>query len=236
MSEFWNDRLILKTYAGSISYGTNTPESDTDYRGVCIPPKEYLLGLKSFDQHEQLQPTDEVIYSLRKFVNLAMANNPNIIDVLFVDQKHVVFENAFGKDLRNIRESFLSKNVYKTYGGYAHAQLKRMTTVAKNSEGKRLDSVDKYGYDTKNALHLIRLLRMGIEILETGAVNVFRPDGKELLEIRAGKYTKEEILAEANKLYSKLDTVYETSDLPRKPDFDTVNEWLIRTQEEALKW
>ena len=82
MDNFWNARCILKVVAGSRAYGTNTEDSDYDYRGICIQPKKYLLGLDKFEQHEEKEP-DTVIYSLEKFVRLALQNNPNILEILF---------------------------------------------------------------------------------------------------------------------------------------------------------
>ncbi|QOS99969.1 nucleotidyltransferase domain-containing protein [Brevibacterium sp. JNUCC-42] len=117
----WEKRLILKVYAGSISYRTNTKKSDEDFRGICIPDKNVLLGLHTFETKEKRESgeLDDVTYSLHKFVQLALQNNPNILDALFVANNHVVFINEFGKELREIRKEFISKQAYKTYGGYA---------------------------------------------------------------------------------------------------------------------
>lgn len=235
---FWESRLILKTYAGSLSYGTNLPESDTDFRGVCIPPVEYILGLNRFDQKEINQPNDEVIFSLDKFVRLAIDNNPNILDILFVDDRSVVFINDFGRELRDLRLAFLSKKVYKSYGGYAYSQLKRMTSLGSDANivGKRKASFDRFGYDTKNAMHLIRLLTMGIEILDTGNVEVYRPDKEFLKNIRSGKYTVTEIETAAIYLREELDQSYRLSALPETPNFDKINSWLISAHERAIQW
>jgi len=234
-NEFWETRLILKCYAGSYSYGTNTPESDEDFRGICIPPKNFLLGLDNFEQKE-FNDRDEVIYSLKKFVKLALDNNPNILDVLFVEPNHIVFINEFGKELRDLRYEFLSKKVYKTYGGYAYSQLKRLTHIGKNAKGKRLDDIRKYGFSTKNAMHLIRLLRMGIEILIEGEVHVLRHDSKELLRIRRGEYSLEKIQEEAKRLQKLLDEAYVRTELPAKPNYKLINEWLIDVHERSLNW
>ncbi len=235
MTDFIKDRLILKVYAGSHSYGTNTPESDEDFRGICIPPKSYLLGLDNFESKDTKNP-DEVIYSLHKFVQLALQNNPNILDALFVTNNHVLFINDFGKELRDIRYDFLSKNVYKTYGGYAYSQLRRMVTVEKNAIGKRSTIIEKFGYDTKNAMHLIRLLKMGIEVLTEGEVNVLRHDNKELLKIRNGAYSKQEIEEEAKRLQNLLDLAYVNSKLPSKANYHKINEWLVDVHARSLTW
>ncbi len=59
--------------------------------------------------------------------------------------------------------------------------------VERNAARKELEK--KHGFDSKHAAHLIRLLRMGLEIVNTGEVIVMRPDAQELLGIRNGACT-----------------------------------------------
>src|SRR5271156_6546414 len=78
------DRTVLLVRHGSHAYGTNTPASDEDFKGIAIPPKNYFLGtMHRFEQAELKAPEpDAVIYDIRKFFNLAADCNPNIIEVL----------------------------------------------------------------------------------------------------------------------------------------------------------
>ena len=82
-----NFKVIFKCLAGSHLYGTNTPESDYDERGVFIPSEEYYLGFT--DRIEQLEEksTDTTFFELKKFLHLACENNPNIIELLYVPEK-----------------------------------------------------------------------------------------------------------------------------------------------------
>jgi predicted nucleotidyltransferase len=222
--------------AGSHSYGTNTPESDMDFRGVCIPPIENLLGLDNkFEQYETKDP-DSVIYSLKKFVRLALQNNPNILDALFVDDEHVVYANEYGRELRELKYSFLSKRVFHTYGGYAHSRLKNLTEKGKNPIGYKKELIDKYGFDSKDASHLVRLMRMGIEILRDGEVNVYRPDREVLLKVRNGEFTLDEIKEEYEWLNEQLNKAYNESKLPDQPDYNKINGWLIDTHRKSMEW
>ena len=66
---------------------------------------------------------------------------------------------------------------------------------------KRKALVDKYKFDTKNASHCIRLLRMCMEALITGEVHVFREDASQLLEIKRGRWSLEQVKAEADRLF-----------------------------------
>ncbi len=76
----------------------------------------------------------------------------------------------------------------------------------------------RFGYDTKHALHLVRLLRMGVEILERGEVRVRRPDREELLAIRDGAWTYDELMSRALALGERVRAAAATSPLPAEPD------------------
>lgn len=93
-----------------------------------------------------------------------------------------------------------------------------------NRNEKRSALEEAHGYDTKHAMHLIRLLRSGVEILETGVVPVRRKDAQELLDIRNGKYTYEELVDHAKVLEDKIKEAYKSSDLPKKVDINLVKE------------
>jgi len=96
-----------------------------------------------------------------------------------------------------------------------------------NHHGSHKGIIDEYGYDTKHAMHLIRLLHMGLEILSSGECHTLRPDNKYLLSIRHGEFTLEQIQSEAERLFKHLDDAYVNSKLPNSPDRDKINELLI---------
>lgn len=92
----------------------------------------------------------------------------------------------------------------------------------------------QYGYDTKNAMHLVRLLRMCREILETGEVLVKRPDAKELLEIRSGRWPYERLIEFAENEDKALTEVMKASKLPRTPDRAKLDKLCLDIISEAL--
>lgn len=87
---------------------------------------------------------------------------------------------------------------------------------------KRKKLVEQHGFDTKNAAHLIRLLRMGIEFLQTGIMNVRRSDAEELLSIKQGAWTLEKIQEEAENLFVLAHDAKEKSPLPDEPDREKI--------------
>jgi predicted nucleotidyltransferase len=128
-----SERTIYLAVHGSTAYGTNTPESDLDIKGVCVPPACYYTGFSYvFEQEERMvskgHSEDRVTYSVEKFFSLAADCNPNIIEVLFVDDSDVLKCNDLGKLMRENRDLFLSKRAKHTFSGYAHAQLHRIQT------------------------------------------------------------------------------------------------------------
>lgn len=104
----------------------------------------------------------------------------------------------------------------------------------KNRNPQRAKLEEKYGFDCKHATHLIRLLRMGHEILTTGKVNVLRKDREELLDIRNGKWEYDKLVNYAEALEKELDNLYETSVLPHSPNDKDINKLLIEITEESL--
>lgn len=123
--------ILYTVVAGSRLYGTNGPDSDTDYRSVCIAPLNIAWGInQKFESRDEMgkDGVDAVTYELGKFLKLASECNPNIIELLWVPLDKITFlDSTFQKFVLNNRQLFLSKRAEYTFKGYAHAQLKRIT-------------------------------------------------------------------------------------------------------------
>lgn len=99
---------------------------------------------------------------------------------------------------------------------------------------KRKRLVEKYGYDCKNAAHLIRLMRMCVEFLYTSELRVFRDvDGDYIRAIKAGEYPLEHVKREAESLFEEAKVACMKSPLPEEPDVKTAEEMLIGMTLEA---
>lgn len=123
------ERTIFLSKHGSHAYGTATPTSDIDLRGVAIAPSYYYHGfLSNFEQAEQKGDPDVVVYDIRKFFRLAIDNNPNALEILFTDSSDLVTWSWLGRKLRDNRDLFLSQKCKHTFSGYAISQLKRINT------------------------------------------------------------------------------------------------------------
>jgi uncharacterized protein len=88
------------------------------------------------------------------------------------------------------------------------------------------------GYDAKNMMHTIRLLQVAEEILNTGKLQVKRPNRDELIPIKVGRYDYEELLTVADTIMAFIDVAYERCTLPDKPDKDRIENILIEMREQ----
>ena len=121
-----------------------------------------------------------------------------------------------------VREEFLDS------AGYKRAADKWRSFVAwRDGRGSARQALEeRFGYDTKHAAHLVRLLRMGWEIVTEGDVNVRRPDAEELRKLRfEGTWSFEDLEGYADEMMRKMDEFVEQgkSPLPEEPDLYSLN-------------
>lgn len=165
---------------------------------------------------------DVVCYSLRKFARLAAAGNPTILHMLFT---HADKDEVFWSPIIASRSLFLAKAHAQKYKGYADAQLRRMTGErGRGKHGQRPELEKQFGYDVKAAMHALRLLHEGIEILSRGWVTLPRPEPErgKLLAVRRGEWSEFHVIAEASRLFAELDVVVANSPLPEQADLAAV--------------
>lgn len=344
---------MMRCYSGSLAYGTNLPTSDVDIRGLFCAEKKFIRT-PFFNIKEQTLENEEdgKIYELTNFMKLFVEMNPNIIELMFVDDKDIISTSEAYEYLRQMAPDLMSSKVAFSFSGYAMAQLKRIRghdkwitnpqpeakptqkdffrLVHSYSEHDALHDVFKYekfksamenlndmcilvpygndiygvvenfnssgmfnadgsirhvdyqqltdddkkkkplfivkylaeehkqakekhrnywtwkqnrnevrhqlevnfGYDTKHAMHLVRLMRMAEEILTDGKVLVKRPDAQELLDIRAGKWTLDELLKWADeKDHHIREVLYKKTALPKYTDLELASRVLMTAQD-----
>jgi predicted nucleotidyltransferase len=93
----------------------------------------------------------------------------------------------------------------------------------------------QFGYDTKHAQHLVRMLRMGVEILRDGEVRVRRDDAEELHAIRSGAWSYDELVERAERLGAKVREAAQCSALPKAPDEERLDALCAEIVESVLR-
>jgi hypothetical protein len=251
--------LILRTQVGSGVHGTSiSGQDDRDEMGICLEPPELVTGLARvprgirsdgppvrFEQYERhtvwdregglanrsgAGDLDVVIYSARKWARLALAGNPTVLLVLFVPDEEVVYRNEVGAELVDNAHRFVSKQAAQRFLGYLRAQKAAMTGEI-GAHTNRPELVAVHGYDTKYAMHALRLGYQGVELLTTGRITlpVPEPERAYLRSIRRGEVQLTEVVDAVSAAEVELTNLKESSALPDEPDRRWVDRWLHRS-------
>ena len=211
--------VIFQCVIGSRAYGLDHESSDTDRRGIYLPPADLQWSLYGVPEQLENDETEECYWEIEKFLKLALKANPNVLEVLYSP----IVEKAtpLAQELLDQKHIFLSRLVYQTYNGYVLSQFKKLGQDLRN----------RGEIKWKHAMHLIRLLLSGITVLREGFVPVRVAEYRErLLAIRDGRTPWSEVDAWRLELHGKFDEAYETTDLPEHPDYEGANAFLVRAR------
>ena len=216
--------VIYRCIVGSRAYGLEHDESDTDRRGIYLPPAQLHWSLYGVPEQLENPQTEEVYWEAQKFVVLALKANPNVLECLYTP----IVEEAtdLARELLAMRQQFLSKMVYQTYNGYVASQFKKLQGDLRN----------KGQVKWKHVMHLIRLLLAGITVLEEAYVPVHvGPQRERLLEIKRGLVPFEECERWRLELHPQFDTALENTKLPERPDYAAANAWLLKARRSMVE-
>jgi uncharacterized protein len=230
------DNVIHLFIGGSELHGAKVKDTDDlDIYGVYLEPPELLLGLDkqefyvwSTAGNERRNGPNDIdlcLYSLRKWAGLAAKGNPTALHFLFsqnYSMKPKPWEVIFGN-----RDVFLSRRAALQFRGFAEAQLRRLQGIGTGKKGQRHELIGDHGYDIKAAMHVIRLLNEGIELMQFGTITLPRPEKELLIQIRTGKYgSLDRVLSLANALFFELEESAAKSALPEQVDRARISQLL----------
>ena len=217
------DRVILKVVIGSRAYGLETEDSDTDYRGVYLPPAELHWSLFGVPENLENDATQECYWELQKFVTLALKANPNVLECLY--SPLIEHATPLGRELLAMRESFLSRVAYQTFNGYVLSQFKKLQADLRNHGAVKW----------KHVMHLLRLLLSGICVLKRGYVPVRVEEHRDrLLAIKRGEVAWDEVETWRKNLHRDFDSALSETTLPERPDYQRADAFLIDARRRAL--
>lgn len=236
---------ILRGLVGSTVHGlVLSGKDDRDEMGVCVEPRRYVVGFGKFEHwvyrtaaeregnpgaRSQAGDLDLTIYSLRKWARLALQGNPTVLLLLYLPVDALVIRTGAGEELQNLAPAFASRHAGKRFLGYLEAQRQRLVGERGQRDVNRVELVEKFGYDTKYAMHMLRLGYQGVEYLETGRLTlpIQEPVRSHLMSVRQGMSNLADVLAECTRLELRLKKLLETSHLPPEPDWGTVESFVM---------
>ena len=244
------NNTIMLMIMGSQAYGVSTDDSDRDVYGVVMPPKEltfpHLAGeipgfgrqtqrFEVWQEHHVQDKSQKVeydfsVYSVVKFFQLCMDNNPNMLDSLFVPRNMLIHSTHAAERIREQRKIFLHKGSWHKFKGYAYAQMHKIKNKSNASNPKRNASIQEHGYDLKFAYHIVRLLNEVEQILVEHDLDIQR-NREQLKSIRRGEWTFEMLDEYFQTKEKALEEVYAKSTLRHSPDEDQIKQLLLETME-----
>lgn len=233
--DYLKPSIILQGVTGSTAHGLALPgNEDRDEIEVCIEPigdaitlgqpfEQYIhrtaaVRESKHDARSQAGDLDLTVFSLRKFCRLAAAGNPSMLLLFFTPD--LTYCNALGGMLRERSNLFISKEAGHRFLGYMHGQRQRLLGERGQKRVRRPELEEAFGFDTKYAMHVLRLGTQGIELMKTGRLTLPMESNTKafLMNVRQGKMTLQEVINIAGVYEDRIKELLETTTLPEHPD------------------
>jgi len=218
------DYVIYRCVVGSRAFGLDDERSDTDLRGIYLPPAQLHWSMDGVPEQLENKENEECYWELQKFLLLALKANPNVLECL--NTPLIEYKNEIADELLSIKNAFLSKLVYQTYNGYVMSQFKKLE--------QDLRAIGEIRW--KHAMHLIRLLLQGIEIMKTGELTIKVSENRDkLMAIKRGELMWESVNDWRLMLHKEFEQSLAATNLPERPAYEKVNAFLIKARKAMVK-
>ncbi|MGC5346532.1 nucleotidyltransferase domain-containing protein [Streptomyces sp. DT24] len=213
------DHTVYSCVMGSRAFGLATDDSDTDRRGVFLAPTPLFWRFDKPPAHIEGPADEQFSWELERFCELALRANPNVLECLHSPLVERI--DPTGRELLALREAFLSRLAHRTFVRYAVGQRGRLEA-----------DVRRYGAPRwKHAMHLLRLLTSGRDLLRTGELTIEVGGAREeLLAVKRGEVPWAEVERRMTRLVAENDEAVSRSPLPAEPDRERVEAFLIRSR------
>lgn len=236
---------ILRAVVGSTVHGLALPGTDDrDEMGVCLEPVESAVGFSEFEQYiyrsaaeregkhdapSRPGDLDLTIYSLRKYLRLAMQGNPTVLTLLFTRGDANVYVDARGNQLQELAPLIVSRAAGARYLGYLESQRQRLLGEKGQKRVNRPELEEAFGYDTKYAMHMLRLGFQGVELLGTGRLTLPMSGEAQAFcyACRKGEVPLQDVLSRVGLLERELKDLITSGPLRDTPDKEAVEAWMI---------
>ena len=218
-------RVVISSVVGSRAYGLETAHSDTDRKGLFVPPAAAHWSLGGVPEQIEDDARQAVYWELQKFLRLCLRANPTALEVLY--SPLVERAEGVGEELVDQRRRFLSTRLHQTVSGYAMSQFRKIEADVRNRGAVRW----------KHAMHLIRLLHAAVACVRQGDLTLTVGDElrEKLLSVKRGEVPWEDVDAWRLRLHAEFEEALPASRLPERPDAAWANDVLIRARRAAAE-
>jgi predicted nucleotidyltransferase len=215
----FKNRIIHSFVGGSELHGAKLEATDDhDLMGIYLETPQDIMGLdqqphfvwSTAPDSRRNGPTDIDItmYGLNKWARLAVKGNPSILNYLFAPRNTCIAfpERQAWDHIVWAKDAFLARSHWKQFAGYAGAQLARMCGE-RSKKVNRPELVERYGFDTKFAMHTVRILSEGMELLKYGHISFPAKEVELLKEIRRGEVSQDWVIEECKRRMDSMESL-----------------------------
>lgn len=219
---------------GSYVSGTFDETSDFDFRSIVTLDENHYFGLHQFSHQKMVSGAlgmntkddmDVEVFELFTWLKGLIAGEIIPFEMAYIDPKLLLLKGPILTPVLENLDLFLSKKVVGNYFGFVQKCKHRMYLPADRFEKEiSKNRVNTFGYETKEAMNIVKILRLTNELMQTGKASLLRPDAEELLAIKHGQLSQfqveqviEELLIENKQLF-KADNL-----LPKDTNFEKVS-------------
>lgn len=246
-----NNNLIHLFQGGSHQHGASIPGkvSDVDVFGIYIEPPHKALGVSeethftggTSDQYVKNKAGDEdyKCYTLQRWASLACKGNPTVLGFLYTP---CTLSGVWRDLILPNKQLFKARTHAKAFLGYAKGQVARLDgrgasvviggsriiSKGRGKHGQRPELETLFGYDTKAAMHLMRLMFEAEEYMKTGEITYPRPEKDLLLSIRQGAWSWDKLFSEYNEAEKRVEAAMEASALPEHVDREAISKLIAK--------
>ncbi|MFG2225884.1 DNA polymerase beta superfamily protein [Streptomyces sp. NPDC048644] len=208
---------------GSRAFGLAVEGSDTDRRGVYLPPTELFWRFEKPPSHVTGPRDEEFSWELERFCALGLRSDPNVLECLHSPLVERI--DATGRELLALRGAFLSRQLHRTFTGFAASQFTKVQADVRREGAPRW----------KHAMHLLRVLVCCRDTLRSGVLATDAGQARaQLLAVRRGELSWDEVTRRMTTLTEEAKAAVSGSPLPAEPDRARVEDFLVRARRAAL--
>lgn len=231
-------RSVLRVVeVGSTAHGISVGSDDFDATVVRVEDfEEMVVGdhkrqsmqIRTAKDGERSGPKDIdlSVYTLRKFASLANSGNPSVLTAIFSESVHRDKDHV---DWEQLGRVVASKKAGEAFLGYMRQQMERWVGIRGQKNVSRPELVEKYGFDTKYAAHVVRLGYQGLEYMEEGrfGVPMREEQANAIISLRTGGLEEYDAMAWAVDIEERLKVAIEESRLPEHPATRATRSWVL---------
>lgn len=145
--------------------------------------------------------------------------------VIHHEEANQVSVSSIPKNEKPVSYLFCNLDAYSVYCKDYREYWKWV--AERNEDRYNVNQTHGQNYDSKNMMHTIRLLQSCEQIFKTNSLTIRVENRDELLDIKAGNQSYEDIMQKAENLIESIEKHYSTSSLPEYPDLEKTTKTLI---------